>query len=76
MLEEVKTVNAFFRNATMSAVNNLRSEILLTDRQNEIFERYYIKGQDVNFIADTLYVCPRVITKELGLIRKKMLVVL
>ena len=76
MLESVRTVNAFFKTATMSAVKNLRSELLLTDRQNEIFERYYIKGQDVNFIADTLYICPRVVTKELGLIRQKILVLI
>ena len=72
----VKTVNKFFKTAIKSEVENVKDKILLSERQEDIFDRYYIKGQDVNFIADTLNVCPIVVSNELRLIRFKLMKIL
>lgn len=72
----VRTINDFFRHATVADVNKIRSEIILSDRQKDIFERYYIKKQTVSFIADTLCIGPRVVRTELSKIREKIQAVL
>ena len=72
----VKTVNKFFKTAIKSEVDEVKSKILLSERQEDIFERYYIKKQDVNFIADTLNICPIVVSNELRLIRFKLMKIL
>lgn len=76
MTAKVKTVNSFFRAAIKPEVDRLKEDIVLSDRQEEIFTRYYIRRQDVNFIADTLGVCSYVVNKELKIIREKILKVL
>ena len=73
MSEMVKTVNRFFKTAVKSEVDEVKDKILLSERQEDIFDRYYIKKQDVNFIADTLNVCPIVVSNELRLIRFKLM---
>ncbi len=76
MTAKVKAVNSFFRAAIKPEVDRLKEDIVLSDRQEEIFNRYYIRRQDVNFIADTLGVCSYVVNKELKVIREKILKVL
>lgn len=73
MAEEVRKVNDFFRTAIKAEVDEVKEKILLSDRQEEIFNRYYIRRQDVNFIADTLGVCAYVVNAELKTIRKKLI---
>lgn len=73
MSTEVKAVNKFFATAIKSDVDLIKEQILLSDRQEEIFTRYYIKRQSVDFIADTLGVCAYVVNTELKRIRKKLL---
>lgn len=46
---------------------------MLTDRQERIFNMYYIRKLDINFIADELGTCNDVINRELKTIRKKLL---
>lgn len=69
----LRKINSWIRDATRADIEELLSKIILTERQNKIFEMYYIAGQSVGFIADTLGVCQLVISKELRRIREKML---
>ena len=68
----VQTVNAYFKIATRADVNDLLSKIILSERQQRIFEMFYIKRQNIGFIADTLGFSERVISEELDLIRRKI----
>ena len=76
MSEMVKAVNRFFKTAVKSEVEEVKDKILLSERQEDIFNRYYIKKQDINFIADVLNVCPIVVSNELRLIRFKLMKIL
>ena len=68
----VKKVNSFFRTASRSDVDKVKDSIILTDRQETIFQMYYIQGKDVNFIADSLYISASVVCRELKVIRCKI----
>jgi len=68
----VKLINEFFKLADRAEINQLLDSVVLTDRQKKIFEMRYLRGNDINFIADTLGYCPRVINKELRLVRNKI----
>ena len=68
----VKTINGYFRNAVKSDVNEVLSKLILTERQNKIFNMFYLEKQDINFIADSLNVCRSVVNTELHLIRSKV----
>lgn len=76
MSEITKFINSFFKEAVKSEVDSVRSRIVLSDRQEKVFEMYYIKGQPIGYIADTLCVCPMVINNELKAIRKKLMKIL
>ena len=65
-------INAWFRDATRADVNDLLGKIILSDRQTRIFEMFYLKRQNIGFIADTLGFSERVICQELYLIRDKI----
>lgn len=54
MYSIVRTINAYFKIATRADVNDLLSKIILSERQQRIFEMFYIKRQNIGFIADTL----------------------
>lgn len=73
MSATVQKINEFFRNAIKKDVDELKIQLLLSDRQLEVFDRFYIRKQDINFIADTLNVCSQVINNELKAIRKKLI---
>jgi len=68
----VRTINAYFKIATRADVNDLLSKIILSERQQRIFEMFYLKRQNIGFIADTLGFSERVISEELDLIRRKI----
>lgn len=72
----VKRVNSFFKDAIKKDVDEVKSQIILTERQEKIFNMFYLKKQDINFIADTLNVCPMVINNELKTIRRKLIKIL
>jgi predicted DNA-binding protein YlxM (UPF0122 family) len=72
----VKVINSFFRCCTKAESDLIKSKIVLTERQSRIFELYYIKKQSVDYIADSLGFCQRVIKKELEAIRTKIIRVL
>lgn len=76
MSQSVRQINDFFKTAVKSDIDNVSEELLLSDRQEQIFRMFYIRRLDINFIADTLGVCPLVISNELKTIRKKLVKVL
>ena len=72
MSAKVKAVNSFFKNAVKSDVERLKEDIILSDRQDTIFQMFYIKRKDIGFIADSLCVSQAVINRELKRIRDKI----
>jgi len=72
MYSIVRTINAYFKIATRADVNDLLSKIILSERQQRIFEMFYLKRQNIGFIADTLGFSERVISEELDIIRRKI----
>lgn len=76
MSETIKKINSFFKDIDRKRLNFIQSKILLTERQEKIFDMFYIKDQNIDFIADTLFVSPMTINHELKIIRKKLLRIL
>jgi predicted DNA-binding protein YlxM (UPF0122 family) len=72
----VRTINAYFKIATRADVNELLSKIILSERQTRVFEMFYLKRQNIGFIADTLGFSERVISEELETIRHKISVII
>ncbi|SEP79691.1 hypothetical protein SAMN04487977_101454 [Treponema bryantii] len=72
MSATVRKINVWFKTATRADVNDLLEKIVLSDRQTRIFEMFYLKRQNIGFIADTLGFSERVICEELYLIRDKI----
>ena len=73
MSEEVKVVNAYFKEALKTDIDDMVEKLALSDRQLDIFYRYYVKKQDIGYIADTIGVCEAVISRELKKVRKKII---
>lgn len=76
MSETIKKINSFFKDIDRKRLNFIQSKILLTERQEKIFDMFYIKDQNIDFIADTLFVSAMTINHELKIIRKKLLRIL
>ena len=72
MLTTVRKINEWFRTANRYDVNELLEKIILSDRQARIFEMFYIKRQNIGFIADKLCFSQTVICEELNIIRDKI----
>ena len=72
MSDTVKNINAFFRTALRTEVNDLLSELALSERQLTIFEMFYIQKKDIFYIADSLGVCDTVVNRELKKVRTKI----
>ncbi|UKI53222.1 MAG: hypothetical protein L6V86_09045 [Treponema sp.] len=73
MSKDIKRINTFFRTALKDDVDSLRERIILSQRQERIFDMFYVKKNDIGFIADSLNVCVSVVNDELRLIRGKIL---
>ena len=76
MSAETLRINDFFRNARKSEVENVVSDIIFSDRQEKIFSMFYIRKNDINFIADTLGTSADTVNKELRRIRRKLIPIL
>ena len=72
MSEASRAVNAFFRTAVRRDVDGLVDDLLLTKRQRMIYDMFYIQRDDINYIADYVGCCERVVKKELRIIREKI----
>lgn len=51
----------------------LLENIILSERQEFVFTNFFIRKKDVCFIADALFVSPRVVSREIHDIRRKIL---
>ena len=71
-MTNVLKVNNYFKSANKADVDEILARIILSERQIKIFDMFYLKRQNVNFIADTLFVSPAVINRELKIIRAKI----
>jgi hypothetical protein len=76
MNSTVRRINSWFSKANCADVNDLLSKIILSERQTRIFEMFYLKRQTIGFIADTLGASQPVISRELNLIRDKILTII
>lgn len=72
-MTDVLRVNHYFKSATRADVDTLLSKIILSDRQQMIFDMFYIRKQNIGYIADSLNVCSLVVSKELNVIRNKII---
>ena len=72
MFTTVRAINGWFRLAKKSDIDKILSEIILSERQEKIFEMFYLKKHDIGFIADSLFVSPTVVSVELKAIRDKI----
>ena len=72
MSQLVKDINEYFRNALKIEIDHMAEQLALSDKQYEIFYRYYVRKQNIDLIADELYKSPDSIAKELKYIRKKI----
>lgn len=72
MFLTVRTVNRWFRSASRADLDELLSKIILSERQSKILEMFYVRRQNIGFIADTLCVSPTVVSVELSEIRSKI----
>ena len=73
MSKETKRINTFFRTALKADVENVKDCLVMSERQDRIFDMFYIRKNDIGFIADSLNVCVSVVNEELRLIRGKIL---
>ena len=76
MSQIIRKINNFFNNAISSDIEKINKNIILSERQEIIFRMKYIQKKDINFIADSLNVCPMVVNNELKIIRKKIVRIL
>ena len=76
MSKIIKKINDFFRNAIKKDVDKINDELVLSERQQKIFEMFYIKKQNIDFIADSLCVCTMVVNNKLKIIRTKIATIL
>lgn len=76
MSKDVKKINSFFKTALKDDVLKLKDRIILSDRQEKIFDMFYIKRNDIGFISDTINCCSSVVNEELKTIRIKILKVI
>lgn len=75
-LNTVRIVNRFFNRASKADIDGILAEIVLSERQSKVFDLYFIKKHNVGFIADSLYVSPTVIYREICRIRNKVIQVI
>ena len=68
----VRETNLFFRKATRADIDRVRAAIVLSDRQERIFDMFFTKRLDGRFIADTVGVSHTVVYREIGAIRGKI----
>ena len=70
--KNIRKLNQFFKYAGKKEFSYILDNIVLSERQETVFLLFYVKKYDINYIADTLNICPRVIGTELSIIRDKI----
>lgn len=72
MSKLIRFINDFFKYADKKQLEKIESKILLTERQEKVFNMFYVKNQNIDFIADSLFVSSMTINNELKIIRRKL----
>lgn len=72
MSELVKRVNRFFTTANRDEIEAVLGKLILSDRQSQIVEMFYLRKLNIDYIADTLGFCSNVVDRDLLIIRKKL----
>ena len=72
MSETSRAVNRFFALSTREEVDGVLGNAVFSERQEKIFRMFYLKKNDMGFIADTLNVSTDTVKKELQKIRAKL----
>lgn len=72
MSQTVKNINALFKTAIRSEIDELMSKLALSDRQTRIFEMFYIQKKDIWMISNEIGICEAVVNRELKKIRTKI----
>lgn len=72
MSELTKGINRFFKLALRREVDDVKNKMVFTERQEKIFDMFYVQRQSIDYIADTLCVCRMVVNNELKTIRWKL----
>lgn len=68
----VRRVNRLFLTMTESGLDALRKACLLSKRQEAVMELYFVRRNDVNFVADTIGISQRTVGREIAVIREKV----
>ena len=76
MSETSKRVNRFFKTAIKKEVELILNELLLTERQEHIFKSFYVRQKTLVKIADEEACSTDVVSKELDIIRQKIIKIL
>lgn len=69
---DVKQINAFFRDATKQDIQEIENKLSLTEFQVKVFSMYYVKKQNIGYIADILFCGRSKINDELKKIRNQI----
>ena len=72
MSETVRNINALFKTALRSDVDDLLAKLALSDRQTRIFEMFYVQKKDIWMISNEIGVCEAVVNRELKKVRTKI----
>lgn len=72
MSETSRAINRFFATSTKDEVDGIIGNVVLSERQETIFKMFYLKKNDMGFIADTLNTSTDTVKKELQKIRAKL----
>lgn len=73
MSEQVRQINQYFREALKTEIDDMAEQLALSDFQYDVFYRYYVRKQNLDFIADEVGKSSDSIAKTLKHIRKKIL---
>lgn len=73
IMSDVTRLNEFLRSVSRPDFESVAGRLLLTERQEKVLDMYFVKRKDVGFIADALFISPRVIRREIHRIRSRIL---
>lgn len=72
--DKVKLINSYFRFADKSKIEELKKKVLFSERQNVIFDLYYVQeNQDLPVLSEVQYEIKDVTPKKgiLNLLKKR-----
>lgn len=73
MSQDSIKVNAYFRTAVKKEIDYLKENLVLSEKQNKVFDMYYLDRQCIDYIADSLNSSRSAISNELKIIRDRIM---